>query len=187
MFKMSLSEPRLAPPLFEQACHELSRVLDAQRQLRQSDVEKKCHSLHVQLRSGRAGDRSTVVDLECAMRAAKALEVMQPEELAVKQLPLLLRHVGGLIETIDLGSSYLGLRIRNHEKASSTRAVVLPEPSRRLRVQMQPYGNGTPPEGPNPCRQTCLGAHGDSFVDFALDQLDLPTLALTLVSYVRTN
>jgi hypothetical protein len=185
MFILAITEAGLGPAREFQARCELARVIEQQCVLRCADLVHRAEVLRSAANLARRPDRRRDLDIERTERRLRFLlaTAKRALETAGPQLAALLRLVGGPLAGIDLGGCALGARVAG----SPVRALLLPEPLRRARVQLQIPPSGVLPPGIAQARQVCLGAQGDAFVDEALDRADLRTWALTLVSYVRTN
>jgi hypothetical protein len=190
MFTMTLSVPRPEPAVLARARDELASLIRTHSRIRRTDLLHR-REIWVASQSGprSRADRFRNADIarsETSLRHLLEMEVLA-EEKAAEQLPALLRELGGLVRAYDLGGGCLGIRVAVPPSDLESRALLLPEVSRRSRIQLQVYGPDGRPPGPAPAYQVCLGIHGDRFVDLALDRMHLPTLVLALVSYVRTN
>lgn len=190
MFNVTLDAADPKPEELGIVAHELSLVIAAQSRLRQIDLRRK-RDLFMASRSERTGRLRRMVDADLTRTEASLLHLVRVEKearsIAEEQLEPLCRCLHGLVAAYDIGDRTLGVRIGSHGSRHMIRMLLLPEPARRMRVQLQTYGKGSPPTGRNPCRPVCLGHRGDAYTDLALDAMDLPTLVQTLVSYVRTN
>jgi hypothetical protein len=190
MFNVTLETPNPGPEVLAEAVDELALVLTTQSRLRRMDLFRK-RDILVASRSDRPGRFRRLIDADLRRAEASLLRLTQVEAtartLAVEQLDTLRRCLGGLVAGYDIGGGTLGVRLGIHGSKRMIRMLLLSEPARRMRVQLQAYGKGGPPPGVNPARPVCLGQRGDAYTDWALDSMHLPTLVLTLVSYVRTN
>ena len=190
MFTVTLSTPQPEAAVLTRAREQLAALIQIHSRIRCADLLHR-REVWVASQSGprRRSDRYRDIDIARTEWNLKRLREM--DALAVvhagHQLPMLLRELGGLVKAYDLGGGCLGVRVPIPSSDLECRALLLPETARRLRIQLQPYGLGGPPPGPEPAHNVCLGTHGDRFVDLALDRMHLPTLVLALVSYVRTN
>ena len=190
MFTVTLSAPQPEVAVLARARDELAALIQTHSRIRRADLLHR-RDIWIATQNGprSRADRFRSADIARSETSIEHLFEMEAlaDERAAEQLPALLRELGGLVKAYDLGGGCLGVRVTIPSTDIECRALLLPEPSRRTRIQLQPYGPGGPPEGPAPARQVCLGTHGDRFVDLALDRMHLPTLVLALVSYVRTN
>jgi len=190
MFTITLATPHPEAATRARAGHELATVIETHSRIRRAELAHR-RDIWMASRGGPRSHGGRIRDADIARSEASIARLHEAESSAAaraaEQLPLLLRELGGLVKAYDLGGGCLGVRVSVPPTEIECRALLLPEPSRRERIQLQSYGPAGPPVGPQPARHVCLGTHGDRFVDLALDRMHLPTLVLALVSFVRTN
>jgi len=138
---------------------------------------------------GRRAGRMWKVDLQRAEALMRSLEDMlaDPETAAVVRLDSLLRLLDGPLDALELAPQRLGARIRPEMARGRTVRILLEtERLRRRRVQIEELD----PENPVIVHNSgprCYGEVGQSYISWALNRMDLASLIMATVAYLRDN
>ena len=150
MFTLTLDTPQPDAALAARARDELAVLIEIHCRIRRADLLHH-REYWIASRHGSRGRADRFRNADIARSEASLKHLFEVEALAAEQaaaqLPALLREIGGLVRAYDLGSGHLGVRVDVPGTRLQCRALLLPEPSRRARIQMQPYVRRTPPPG----------------------------------------
>ncbi|MFQ5599572.1 MAG: hypothetical protein ACE5G2_03340 [Candidatus Krumholzibacteriia bacterium] len=190
MFDLVVSQS--APPAHvrHRAVALLAGVLATQAALAYADVRRRRDYLLSEIASGSQNHlRILDVDLQRAESLLDALEHIahHPESEASARLRPLLQLVGGPVQTIELATDRLGARVTpSHARDRNLRILLLPEGARRRRVQIQDLDRVDPQTLRNAAPR-CYGELGHSYIAWALNRLDMRSLVLIALAYLRVN
>lgn len=190
MYEVVVTRSDPPPPVRLRAHAVLTNVLITQVSLLLPGIRKQRDYLLAKVREEpRKSGRMWKVDLQRAESLLQSLEdiLEDPEAAATVRLDPLLRLIDGPVGAIELAPNRLGARILPEmARGRAVRVLLEPDPSRRRRVQVEELD----PENPSVVQSVgprCYGDVGHSYISWALNRMDLSTLILATVAYLRDN
>lgn len=190
MFTLTLCESNPPPPVRQQALVSLGKILTCQASLAVQDVrQRREYFLALRRDPSREPSRMMSVDLE---RAETLLlffcqVTCDPRREAERCLDSLLPLVGGCLTALEFARDRLGARVAPSQvQDRNLRILLLPEGMRRRRIQIQELDAANPSQAKD-AMPRCYGDAGYAYMGWALNRLDLRTLFLTTVAYLREN
>ena len=190
MFDLVLTTSTPAPPLRQRALAALGEVLTRQATLAYHDVVRKRDYIRAQVQDPNCGDaRALGVDLERAetLLAFFTRVTRNPTHEATVRLEPLLQLLEGPLCALEWTHDRMAARVLpGFARDRHIRIVLVPDGMRRRRVQIQEFD----PTHATPEREAiprCYGDVGQAYIGWALNRLDLRTLILATIAYLREN
>jgi hypothetical protein len=190
MFDVVLTESTPVPPLRQRALASLTSILTTQITLILPGIETQRDYIRAKSREeGRKAGRMWKVDLQRADFLLQSLQGMlaHPEAAAASRLDALLHLLDGPLEAVELAPDRLGARVRPRmARGRAVRILLEAETLRRSRVQIEELDpeNSIVVQSRGP---RCYGEVGQSYISWALNRMDLSTLVMATVAYLRDN
>lgn len=190
MFDLILTTSAPAPPVRRRVLTALGEVLTRQATLASQDVSRKRDYLRAQMQDPVSRDsRVLAVDLE---RAEQLLDFFtrvtaDPEREATARLDPLLQLLEGPLGALEWGRDRMAARVLpGFARDRHLRILLLPDGMRNRRVQIQEFDDtsGMPEREAMP---RCYGEVGQAYIGWALNRLDLRSLFLATIAYLREN
>lgn len=190
LFKLELTQS--SPPASERRCagELLASVVAQQARLAYADVARRREWLSSQL-AARCENELRMAQIDVA-RANGLLEHLRHlsgnvHSEAESRLRSLLHLLDGPVEKLELNDEILSAQIRPDQVGGARlRVLLVPEQRRRRRVQIQNLEN----VDPNTLRQAtprCYGETGQAYIGWALNRMDVSSLVLVVLAYLRMN
>ena len=190
MFQVCIAERTPTPCVRQAAVPLLANIIRIQASLALADVRRRRNYLHAEIAADtRNRLRILQVDLERAdwllghldrMRATAELE-------AEIRLDPLLRLVGGPVHALELARDTLGAQVApEHACGQRLRILLVPDENARRRVQIQDLRRADA-QALRDAAPRCYGDTGLAYMGWALNRLELHTLILVTLAYLRLN
>jgi hypothetical protein len=190
MFDLTVTESSPPASVRRQALAALSEVLTRQALLGFQDVAHKRDYLRAQLQiPAHADARVLSVDLQRteALLHFFTQVTRDPKREALARLDPLLQLLRGPLSALEWQRDRMGARVKlSYARERNLRILLLPEGMRRRRVQIQECDREDV-VGPHEAMPRCYGEVGQAYIGWALNRLDLRTLFLATVAYLREN
>ncbi len=190
MFTLTVCESNPPPPKRQQALASLGQILTCQASLALQDVrQRREYFLALRRDPSREPSRMMSVDLERAetLLAFFGRVTRDPLAEAARCLEALLPLVGGSLTALEFARDRLGARVAPSQvQDRNLRILLLPEGLRRRRIQIQELDASNPSQTKD-AMPRCYGDAGFAYMGWALNRLDLRTLFLTTIAYLREN
>lgn len=190
MFDLILSESAPPEPVRRKAVAMLAGIVKTQASLACGDVQNQRNYLRSKLQSPSRGDfRMVAVDLERAeaLLGFFAKVTSDPEAEATARLDSLLQLLDGPVCRLELAPTRLAAEVRpEYVRGRRLRMLLVPDALRRRRIQIQELD----PEGVQPPLEPaprCYGETGHAYMGWALNRMDLRSLLLSALAYLRDN
>jgi len=143
---LQIDSPDLPAAKRARAVELLASVLNVQAEMRAREVDQRRGYLtHALVRPHRSHKRQLQADLERAEALLALLQEVREHapEHAAGRLQSLLRLLGGPVRALEFGPQRFAARVADREQPQGdVRILLLPEPVRPLRVQVQPVRDG---------------------------------------------
>ncbi|UCE02516.1 MAG: hypothetical protein JSW67_14935 [Candidatus Latescibacterota bacterium] len=191
MFECTLTQSTPPPHEHHKAAQLLAGLLTMQALLAYADIKHRRDYLRSEIESGPQDPlRMLHVDLERADSLLARLDAVQRAPLpeAAARLDGLLQLIGGPIEAVELSQRKLGVRVSpEHARGRHVRVLLMPHERRRRRVRIQDLDAEGDPRTAETARVRCYGDRGVAYIGWALNRLDLRSLFLVAIAYLRVN
>ncbi len=190
LFDLSVTQSNPPEEVRHQAEDLLASVVAQQARLALGDVAQRREYLTAQQFDVSQKDlRMLQVDVarsEGLVAHLSALADNAKPEAAVR-LRSLLRLLDGPVEQLDFGFGHLSARVRPEQLGGhKLRIVLVPEERRRRRVQIQDIGR-CDPSSLHHATPRCYGEMGQAYIGWALNRMDVSSLILVVLAYLRMN
>lgn len=190
LFDLAISQSNPPGEVRQQAKELLAGIVSQQAQLAHTDVARRREYLNAQLANGSQSDlRMLEIDIARANGLLAHLSALRdnPEPEAEARLRSLLHLLDGPVEALELSHERLSARIRPDQLGGAKmRVLLMPEARRRRRVQVQDLDR----VDPNTLRHAtprCYGETGQAYIGWALNRMDVSSLILVVLAYLRMN
>jgi hypothetical protein len=190
MFTLIVCDRNPPPRVRQQAVASLGRILTCQAALALQDVrQRREYFLALRRDPSREPSRIMSIDFERTetLLAFFGQVTRDPGREAERCLDTLLSLVGGCLVALEFARDRLGARVTPSQvQDRNLRILLLPEGQRRRRIQIQEVDTANPSQAKD-AMPRCYGDAGYAYMGWALNRLDLRTLFLTTVAYLREN
>jgi hypothetical protein len=190
LFDLTVTQSKPPTEVRRQAKDLLAHVVAEQARLAHTDVALRREYLSCQLAAGSQNDlRMAKIDVARANGLIAHLSALadNPEPETETRLRSLLHLLDGPVQALEFSRERLSARVRPEQLGGTNmRILLLPEARRRQRVQVQDMQR----VDPNTLRHAtprCYGDTGQAFVGWALNRVDVSSLILVVLAYLRMN
>lgn len=190
MFELTVTQSSPPTEVRHQAKGLLAHVVAEQARLAHTDVALRREYLNSQLAAGSQDDlRMATIDVARANGLLAHLSALadNPEPEAEPRLRSLLHLLDGPVQALEFSRERLGARVRPEQlDGADVRILLLPEARRRRRVQVQDMRR-VDPKTLRHATPRCYGDTGQAYIGWALNRLDVSSLFLVVLAYLRMN
>lgn len=190
MFDCVLTQSNPSPHDYRKATRRLASLLAMQALLTYADVKRRRDYLRSEIESAPQDPlRMMNVDLDRANALLERLDAVQraPAPEASARLDGLLQLIGGPIDVLELSHQSFGVRVNpEHARGRHVRVLLMPQDGRKRRLLIQDLQRGDPRTAVN-AKPRCYGDRGQAYIGWALNRLDLRSLVLVAIAYLRVN
>lgn len=190
LFDLAVLNSKPPDKVRRQATELLAGVVSQQAQLAHTDVARRQEYLNCQIASRSQEDlRMLEIDAARANGLLAHLSALadHPEEEARARLRSLLHLLDGPVEALEFSRDRLGARVRPEQVGGERlRVLLLPDERRRRRVQIQDISRVDPNTLVH-ATPRCYGETGQAYIGWALNRMDVSSLILVVLAYLRMN
>ena len=190
MFDLVITESAPPAAVREAAIPLLANIVSTHATLALADVLRRRSYLRAEIAAdSQRRLRILQVDLERAEWLLGHLDSIRaaPVREAEVRIDPLLQLVGGPLQAIELTREFLAARVPAEQAGGHPVRIFLgPEENSRRRVQIQDIRRADP-QTLRDATPRCYGDTGLAYIGWALNRLDLRTLILVTLAYLRVN